>query len=75
MAHKQKIELSLDAELVAEAKAAGTDLSALLETALREASRNGRAVRWREENREAIVASKAELAANGPWHRPSWLDQ
>ncbi len=33
MHRKQTIELSLDAELVAEAKAAGTDLSALLERA------------------------------------------
>ena len=75
MAVKRKIEVAVDSDLVSEAKEAGTDLSALLENALREASGNQRAARWREENHNEIVASNAELAANGMWHRPAWLDQ
>ena len=74
MAPRQKIELSLDSDLIAEAKAAGTGLSAMIEKALREENSNQRADRWRDESREAIAASNAELATNGLWHRPSWLD-
>ena len=75
MAVKRKIEVAVDSDLVSEAKEAGTDLSALLENALREASGNQRAARWREENHDEIAASNAELAANGMWHHPAWLDQ
>jgi len=82
MAGKRTIKLSLDADLVAEAKAAGADLSAVLEQALRRINRHHggstseqRATCWREENRDAIAASNAELEANGMWYRPEWLDQ
>ncbi len=45
MAPRQKIKLSLESDLITEAKAAGTDLSALLEKALREENSNQRADR------------------------------
>jgi antitoxin CcdA len=75
MHRKQTVELTLDSDLVAAAEAAGIDLSALLEKALRESNSRERATRWREENREAIAASNAELATNGLWFRPAWLNQ
>jgi antitoxin CcdA len=62
---KKAVNLSLDAELVAEAKAAGTNLSALLEKALREELRERQLQKWREENRPAIEAHNRFVAEHG----------
>lgn len=70
---KKAVNLTVNAELLAEAKAAGTNLSALLEKALSEQLKEQRAQAWREENREAIEASNRELEQNGPWYTPAWL--
>jgi len=64
---KKPVNLSIDAELLAEAKAAGTNLSSLLECALTEELKEQRWQKWREENRAAIEASNAELERNGLW--------
>ena len=64
---KKPLNLSIDAELAAEAKAAGTNISAVLEKALRAELKAGREAKWREENRAAIEASNAELERNGLW--------
>lgn len=64
---KKSVNLSIDAELAAEAKQAGTNMSALLERALREELKERRWARWRADNRAAIVASNAELEQNGLW--------
>ena len=64
---KRAVNLSIDAELLAEAKAAGTNLSAVLERALMQELKERRWHAWREENREAIQASNEELDANGLW--------
>lgn len=50
---KRAVNLSIDADLVAEAREHGTNMSALLEKALREELREGRERKWREENRTA----------------------
>lgn len=72
---KKPVNLSIDVELLAEAKSAGTNLSSVLEEALRARLAAQRADRWRDENREAIEASNRELAANGPWYTPGWLKE
>ena len=64
---KKAVNLSVDAELLAEAKAAGTNLSRLLERALAQELKEHRWQKWREENRAAIEASNAELERNGMW--------
>lgn len=64
-ARKKAVNLSIDAELAAEAKAAGTNLSAVLERALRQELKERRAAQWREENRAAIEASNAYVAEFG----------
>ncbi len=64
---KKPVNLSIDAELLAEAKAAGTNLSRLFERALAEELKERRWQKWREENRAAIEASNAELERNGLW--------
>ena len=64
---KKAVNLSIDAALVAEAKEAGTNLSAVLEQALRAELVQHREAKWREENREATEASNDELERNGLW--------
>ena len=70
---KRAVNLSVDAELLDEAKAAGTNLSALLEKALSDELRAHRRARWLDDNRAAIEADKAELERNGPWYTPDWI--
>jgi len=64
---KNSINLSIDAELAADAKAAGMNLSACLESALRAELKTVREAKWKEENREAIESMNAEIARNGLW--------
>ncbi|MEW5962967.1 MAG: type II toxin-antitoxin system CcdA family antitoxin [Pseudomonadota bacterium] len=71
-APKKAVNLTIDAALAAEAKAAGTNMSAVLERALREELRERRWQQWREENRSAIEASNAEVDRNGMWYVPPW---
>jgi antitoxin CcdA len=70
---KRAVNLSIDAALLDEAKAAGTNVSAVLERSLREELRERRWQKWRKDNREAIEASNAELDKNGMWYTPDWL--
>jgi len=64
---KKSVNVSVDAALVAEAKAAGANLSAVLERALRAELKAHREAKWREENRAAIETSNAELERDGLW--------
>jgi antitoxin CcdA len=64
---KKAVNLSIDAELAAEAKAAGTNMSALLERALREELRERRWQRWREENRTATRSMNDFVERHGLW--------
>lgn len=70
---KKAVNLSIDAELLREAKAAGTNLSGILETALREQLRGQRSKKWLEENSAAIEKSNAQLERDGMWYEPKWL--
>lgn len=70
---KRAVNLSIDADLLAEAKAAGTNLSGVLETALRDALKEQRRQKWLERNSAALERDAAELERNGPWHTPEWL--
>jgi antitoxin CcdA len=65
MTAKKAVNLSIDAELIAEAKEAGTNMSALLEKALREELRARRWQKWREENREANEAYNKFVEEHG----------
>ncbi|WP_072396987.1 type II toxin-antitoxin system CcdA family antitoxin [Hyphomicrobium sp. CS1GBMeth3] len=64
---KRAVNLSIDAELVREAKAAGANMSALLEAALRDLLETQRTERWREENREALAAYDRHIEKDGLW--------
>ncbi len=64
---KKAITVSVDPALLAEAKAANLNVSGVLDEALRTRLAAERAAKWREENREAIEASNAEVERNGLW--------
>ena len=62
---KKSVNLSVDAELVAEAKAAGTNLSAVLERALVAELKEQRWQKWRAENRETTESMNRYVEENG----------
>jgi antitoxin CcdA len=70
---KKAVNLSIDAELLVEAKAAGINLSSVIEMALKEQLREQRRQTWDEENRAAIESSNAQLEREGMWYEPEWL--
>lgn len=57
--------VSLDAALVEEAKALGVNISLASAWGLEQAVKKARGERWLEENREALDAYNAYVAANG----------
>jgi antitoxin CcdA len=67
MAAKKAVHLSIDAELAAEAKAAGTNMSALPDKALREKLRERGWRKWREDNRAALEAYDRHIEEDGLW--------
>ena len=62
---KRVVNLSVDATLLEEAKAAGTDLSSLFEVALREAQKKQRWQKWRDENRKATESMNRYVEKHG----------
>ena len=72
---KKAVNLSIDASLVAEAKDAEMNLSAVLENALTLQLQERRRAKWAEENREAIEANNAQLERDGMWYTPDWLPE
>ena len=67
MGVKRAVNLSLDSDLLDEAKSYGLNLSRTVEAKLSEALREERQRRWREENAEAIDEANEELKRNGMW--------
>lgn len=70
---KRAINLSIDADIVAEAKERGANLSAAAEAGIRAELSLLRRREWIEENRAAIEANNAELARNGLRYEPDWI--
>jgi antitoxin CcdA len=67
MASKVRVNLTLDAALVAQAKAAGVNLSAVAEEAIRRRTRAEEMRIWSEQNREAIAAWNKRIDEEGLW--------
>lgn len=57
--------LSIDQELLQEAKGLGINISRAAEIGLREAVRAAKAAEWQRENAMAIKSANAWVAANG----------
>jgi antitoxin CcdA len=67
MARKRAMNVSIPLELAEEAKAYGTNVSAVLERALEAEHRERRRAEWRKANADAIREANKELAENGLW--------
>lgn len=65
MGHKRPVNLSLDADLVARAKALDVNLSQILEQQLVEIVRRAEETAWRRENAEAIDAYNRRVEQDG----------
>jgi antitoxin CcdA len=66
-ATKKAANLSVRADLLAEARAYKINLSQTLETALQVELKKEKERRWLEENRAAIDAYNREIAEHGLW--------
>jgi antitoxin CcdA len=64
-AKRKPVNLSIDAELVADAKAIGINLSQTCEAALSAALKKEREEQWIKENWDAIQATNAWVEKNG----------
>ncbi|MFO8043025.1 MAG: type II toxin-antitoxin system CcdA family antitoxin [Alkalispirochaeta sp.] len=62
---KQRTNVSIDAQLLEDARSRGIKLSPLLEEAIREKLRQEREEQWRQENREAIRVYNEEIRTHG----------
>ena len=62
---KARAKVTLDADLLAEARAFGLDVSAITEGALEAAVKAERARRWYAENREAIEQRARRIEEHG----------
>ncbi len=64
---KVRVNLTLDEALVAKAKAAGVNLSAVAEEAIRLETRAEEMRRWAEENRAVLEAKATLVEEEGLW--------
>lgn len=64
---KKAVNVSVDAALLAEAKALGLNLSQTLEDELRRKVHDEKVRRFKEESREAIEAHNRFIEENGIW--------
>lgn len=67
MANKTRVSLTLDESLVTKAKAAGINLSAVAEEAIRFETRAEEMRRWAEENKAALQAKARQIEEEGLW--------
>jgi antitoxin CcdA len=68
MSTKKAVNLSLDADLLARARAEGVNLSAAFERSLKLEVVNLEIERWKRENANAILEANLELKRNGLWN-------
>lgn len=62
---RKSANLSIDRELIAEAKALGINISRTAEAGIADAVRKEKERRWKEENREAIESSNRWVDKHG----------
>jgi antitoxin CcdA len=62
---RKPVNVSIQQRLIDEARAAGLNLSGVLEEALNARLRERRAARWKEENREAMQAFGRYIERHG----------
>lgn len=68
-AGRTRINLSLQAKTVSEARELGLNLSRIADTKIAEAVRQEKERRWLEENQKALDAFNARILRDGPWNK------
>jgi antitoxin CcdA len=68
-AGRRRVNLTVMAEYLKEAREFGLNLSQVLEESLRAALKSERERRWHEENRAAIEKINARIEREGLWHK------
>ena len=66
---KQRLNVTVRADLIERARQQGLNLSSVLEESLTERLRKSDGQRWLEENAEAIEYHKARIKKEGMWNR------
>ena len=74
---RKRVNLTIDEDLIASAKALGVNASRAAETGLREAVKKAREEEWLRENRAGIEAHNERIERDGPlivahWARDLW---
>ena len=64
---KRAVNLRVDADILAAAKAQGINLSQALEEELRRLTKKARETKWQEENREAFESHNRFIEKHGIW--------
>ena len=67
MGAKKAVNLTIDSELLAQARELGVNLSGELETRLEQILKAERWARWQKENREAIENNNKRIREEGLW--------
>jgi antitoxin CcdA len=66
---RRAVNLSVSGKLIDEARSLKLNLSRVLEEALEAKLREQRALKWQEENREAIAFHNERIAREGMWNK------
>ena len=66
---KQRLTVTVRADLIERARAAKLNLSSVIEESLELRLRKAEAERWAEENAEAIAYHNARIERDGLWHK------
>ncbi|WP_394692117.1 type II toxin-antitoxin system CcdA family antitoxin [Hyphobacterium sp.] len=69
---RRRINLTISADVIAEAKALSLNTSQAAEAGIREAVRRAREADWRRKNHAAISAHNARIDKDGPLLTPDW---
>lgn len=72
---RRRINLTISAEVLAEAKALSLNTSRAAEAGIREAVLRAREDAWRKENRDAIEAHNARVDREGVLLTPDWAPE
>lgn len=67
MSRKTRVSVTIDEDLVAQAKAAGINLSAVAEDAIRLETRAEEMRQWAQENKAALEAKARLIEEEGLW--------
>jgi antitoxin CcdA len=69
---RRRVNLTIDEDIMAQAKALSLNTSQAAEAGIREAIRQAREQQWRDENRDAIKAHNSRIEKDGVMLSPAW---